>query len=87
MSNARSYFNTSNRTNGYDSDETHGGLLSSLNNNLYFYTLCTLAVLTVFYVVFYIARQYEYTWAYGPVMDKVARYMPGVKKSAASKPA
>lgn len=78
MSNSRPYY-TSNRTNGYD--ESPGSILTALNNNLYFYTMCAVAVLVVLYVIFYVIRQYEYSWAYTPTMNKIASYLPGIKQS------
>lgn len=83
MSNNRAYYNTSNRQNGaYDT--TDGGILSSINNSVYFYTLCAVGALVVFYIVFYVLRQYEYKWAYGPTLNKIASYMPGIKQNTTS---
>lgn len=82
MSTTRPYF-TSNQL-GRDAlydNVTDGGILSSMRDNVYFYTMCAAGALVAIYVLFYVLRQYEYSFVYNTMFDKIAKYLPGVKKA------
>lgn len=75
MNSAKPYFTTD--SNRFENDDDN----NDTYKNLYFYTIIIMSILIVSYVIFYVARQFNFKFAYGTTMDKIANKLPFVKKT------
>lgn len=57
--------------------------------DLQFYIYTVLCCIVISYVIFYVLRKSEYEWVYGPKLDALAKWLPGIhqKKSTDASPA
>lgn len=82
MNSNRPYFTSNNQT-GRESlyGSADGDSMNHVRDNIYFYTICVASAIVAIYILFYILRQYEFSFVYGDTLDKIAKYLPGIKQT------
>lgn len=69
-------FNQSNENNFRSKFSSLGAL-----NDLQFYVFTIVCCVIILYIVFFILRKKEYDWMYGPKLDAIAGWIPGIQKT------
>lgn len=68
-----------NQSNGNNFRSTLSSSFTTLGD-VQFYIYIIISCMVISYIVFYILRKKEYDWIYGPKIDTIAKWLPGIQQ-------